>query len=135
MKKPATVDEYLEGVAEPARTTLAAMRAMMRELVPDAVELISYGMPGYKLNGDAVGGFAAFKEHCSYFPHSGTTLAGFPEEMAKYGGTKSGLHFALDKPLPKALVKKLVKARMAESEERKAAKSARGKGARKPPAD
>lgn len=122
MTKPTTVDEYLETVPEPARTTLAAMRAMMREIVPDAVEVISYGMPGYKLNGDAVGGFAAFKEHCSYFPHSGTTLAGFPEEMAKYGGTKSGLHFGLDKPLPKALVKKLVKARIAEGEERKAAK-------------
>ncbi len=116
------MEEYLEGVPEPARTTLAAMRAMMRELVPDAEEVISYGMPGYKLNGEAVGGFAAFQEHCSYFPHSGTTLAGFPEAMAKYGGTKSGLHFPLDKPLPKALVKKLVKARMAENAERAALK-------------
>lgn len=122
MTKPTTVDEYLATVPEPARTTLAAMREMMREIVPDAVEVISYGMPGYKLNGDAVGGFAAFKEHCSYFPHSGDTLAGFPDVMAKYGGTKSGLHFALDKPLPKALVKKLVKARIAEGLERKAAK-------------
>lgn len=122
MTKPTTIDEYLETVPEPARTTLAAMRAIMQELVPDAKEVISYGMPGYKLNGDTVGGFAAFKEHCSYFPHSGTTLEAFQPEVAKYGGTKSGLHFPLDKPLPKALVKKLVKARIAEAEQHAAAK-------------
>lgn len=105
------VDEYLAATVEPQRSTLTALRATLRELLPDAVEGISYGMPVFKVDGTAIAGYAAFTRHCAYLPHSGNVLAMVGDALAGYTSTSGSLHFAVDRPLPKALVRKLVKAR------------------------
>lgn len=119
MKKVSTVDEYLAGVPEPARSTLNKVRARIRSAVPaEATEGISYGMPAFYFNGPLVG-FAAFAHHCSFFPMSGSALEEFAEELAGYSTSKGTIRFPVDKPLPAALVKKLVKARIAQNEAKK----------------
>jgi uncharacterized protein YdhG (YjbR/CyaY superfamily) len=113
------VDKYLAAVPEPARATLNKIREMIRSaLPPEATEGISYGMPAFKHNGP-VAGYAAFPGHCGYFVMSGTLLDSFKNELKGYPTTKGGIQFPVDKPLPEALVKKLVKARMAQNEGRK----------------
>ena len=92
---------------------------MIRSVVPpEAAEGISYGMPVFKYKGPVMG-FAAYSDHCSLFPMSGTLLDDFKEELKGYSTAKGTIHFPLDKPLPAALVKKLVKARMALNEGKK----------------
>lgn len=115
-KKIATVDEYLAAVPEPARGTLEKVRAVIRSAAPKgATEAISYGMPVFKYNGP-LAGYAAFSGHCSFFPMSGTLLEDFQEELAGYSVSKGTIRFAPDKPLPASLVRKLVKARVAQNE-------------------
>ncbi len=110
----AEIDEYLAGLDEPKRSTLEDLRRTILAVVPDAEQCISYGMPAFKLRGKAVAGFAAFKDHLSYFPHSGTVLPELAEEVAGYGGSKGTLHFAVDTPLPRPLVEKLIAVRLGE---------------------
>ena len=110
------VDAYIEAVHEPARAKLKQLRRIVRSIVPDAVEGISYGMPYYKWNGALVG-FAAFKSHIGFFP--GAIVSQFKRELAGYETAKGTVRFPLDKPLPVTLIKKLLKASMA----RNAAKS------------
>ncbi|HEX6539667.1 MAG TPA: DUF1801 domain-containing protein [Candidatus Dormibacteraeota bacterium] len=107
-----TIDEYLATLDEPKRSTLQQLRAEIRAAVPDAEECISYGCPAFRVRGKVVAGFAAFTNHLSYLPHSGSVLPKFGDELAAYGGTKSALHFPVDRPLPAALVKKLVATRL-----------------------
>ena len=111
----ADVDEYLRGLEEPKRGTLQALRGTILEIVPDAEQVISYGMPAFRVNGKTVAGFAAFKAHLSYLPFSGSVLSQLTEELQGYSMTKSALHFAVDESLPKALVEKLIAARVAEA--------------------
>jgi uncharacterized protein YdhG (YjbR/CyaY superfamily) len=106
------IDRYLADVDEPKRTTLEALRRSILEVVPDAEQCISYGVPAFKVQGKTVAGFAAFKTHLSYLPHSGSVLAALGDDVAQYERTKGSLHFAIDKPLPKRLVKKLVTTRL-----------------------
>jgi uncharacterized protein YdhG (YjbR/CyaY superfamily) len=114
-KAPKTVDEYLAIVPEPARTTLTKIRATIRAAAPkEATEGISYGMPMFKYKGMLVG-FAAFSKHCSLFPGAGP-IAELQEELKSFPISKGTIQFPMDKPLPAALVKKLVKARVAENE-------------------
>ena len=114
--KPNAVDEYLANVSEPARTTLAKVRATIRAAAPaEAVEVISYGIPAFKYKGYLVG-FAAFKNHCSLFAMNGTAVGELAEELKNYRTSKGTIQFPLDKPLPKTLIKKLVKARIAKNE-------------------
>jgi uncharacterized protein YdhG (YjbR/CyaY superfamily) len=108
------VDEYLAALEEPKRTTLVQLRETIMSIVPDAEQCISYGMPAFKLHGKTIAGFAAFKNHVSYLPHSGSVIPALATETKGFSGTKGSLHFAVDRPLPKALVKKLLVARMAE---------------------
>jgi uncharacterized protein YdhG (YjbR/CyaY superfamily) len=103
-----TVDEYLVGVPEPHRTTLMQLREVLRELLPQAEEGISYNMPAFIVNGKPVAGYAYFKEHCSYFPHSGSVLPELADELAGYNWSKGTLQFPPDQPLPKDLVRRLV---------------------------
>jgi uncharacterized protein YdhG (YjbR/CyaY superfamily) len=107
-----TVDEYLAGVPEPKRATLAELRRTILEIIPDAEECISYGMPAYRLHGRVVAGFAAFKDHLSYLPHSGSVLSELPEELAGYEKTSGSLHFPVDEPLAKHIVEKLIAVRL-----------------------
>jgi len=112
--KPATIDAYLAAVKGERREALEALRRTIRALVPGAEECISYGMPAFRVEGEMVGGFAVTARGCSYYPFSGSTLDGLAAELEGYGRTKSALHFAPDRPLPKALVRKLIRARLAE---------------------
>ena len=108
------VDEYLRGVEEPGRRTLQTLRRTILEIVPDAEEVISYRVPAYRVGGETVAGFAAFKNHLSYLPFSGSVLSQLADELDSYTMTKSSLHFPVDRPLPKALVKKLINVRLAQ---------------------
>ena len=105
----AEVDAYLAGVAEPGRSTLEALRASILLVVPDAEQVISYGLPGFKVDGRVVAGFAANKNSLSYYPHSGQVLTMAGDAVANYTGTKGALHFDLDKPLPQNLVELLIR--------------------------
>jgi uncharacterized protein YdhG (YjbR/CyaY superfamily) len=109
------IDAYLGTLDEPARTTLTRLRDTIAALAPEAEQCISYGMPAFRLGGDVVAGFAAFKNHLSYLPHSGSVLARLAKETEGYTKTKGSLHFPVEEPLPEALVKKLLDARIAES--------------------
>ena len=113
------IDEYLAGVPEPARTTLNKIRAAIRSAVPpETTEAITYRIPSFKYKGPLVG-FAAFPDHCSLFVMSGTLLDGFEKELRGYSTSKGTIRCPVDKPLPAALVKKLVKARIAQNEAKK----------------
>ena len=109
------IDEYLRGVEEPGRSTLQTLRRTILEIVPDAEEVISYRVPAFRVGGETVAGFAAFKNHLSYLPFSGLVLSQLAEELDGYAMTKSSLHFPVDRPLPRALVKKLIKVRLAQA--------------------
>ena len=119
MKKGAavaqSVEEYLAGVPEPAHTTLNKMRATIRSAAPkDATEAISYGMPSFRYKGGPLVYYAAFAEHCSFFPASVAVLQQFAEELKAYSTSKGTIRFPTDKPLAATLVKKMVKARVAQ---------------------
>jgi uncharacterized protein YdhG (YjbR/CyaY superfamily) len=122
MKKsvvPRNIDDYLAGVPEPARSTLEKVRAAIRSAVPvEATEAISYRIPTFRYNGGLVA-FAAFSKHCSLFPMSLAVMEMFKGDLKKFHTSKGTIHFPLDKPLPAALVKKIVKARIAEKERKK----------------
>lgn len=110
------VNAYLAKVPEPARTTLEKVRATIRSVVPaEATEGISYGMPAFRYKGPLVG-YAAFKNHCSFFPMQASLIDEMKDELKNYRTSKGTLQFSIDKPLPQALVKKMVKLRIAENE-------------------
>ena len=113
------VDEYLRGLEEPKRSTLESVRRTILEIVPEAEEVISYRVPAFRVDGKTVAGFAAFKNHLSYLPFSGSVIGQLSNELDRYATTKSALHFPIDRPLPKALVKKLIQVRLAETQRRK----------------
>lgn len=108
------VDAYLAKVGQPHRSTLKEMRIRIREVIPNSEEGIAWGMPVYKVEGKYVAGFAAFKNHCSYFPYSGGVTETLFLDLEKYVTSKGTVHFPIDKPLPKTLIRKLVKVRLAE---------------------
>ena len=110
----ADVDDYLRALDEPERSTLETLRGQILEFVPDAEQVISYGVPAFRVHGKTVAGFAAFKSHLSYLPFSGSVLGPLSAQLEGYTKTKSALHFHADRPLPKALVNQLVAARLAE---------------------
>jgi uncharacterized protein YdhG (YjbR/CyaY superfamily) len=112
------IDAYLEGLDEPRRNTLQQLRETILEIVPDAEQGISYGLPAFRVHGKVVAGFAAFKNHLSYLPHSGSVLPELADEVAGHGGTRGSLHFPIDRPLPKPLVEKLIAIRLRQIAER-----------------
>jgi uncharacterized protein YdhG (YjbR/CyaY superfamily) len=113
---PQTVDDYLAALPKEARATLEKIRKTIKAVAPKATEVISYQMPMYKHHGMLVG-FAAFKDHCSLFPGA-KVVATYKDELKSYKTSKGTIRFPIGKPLPAALVKKLVKARIAENERR-----------------
>ena len=112
--KPTSIDEYLAKVSGEKRAALDQLRALLRALLPKAEECISYGLPAFRLDGEVVAGFAATAKGCSYYPFSGSTLATLAFDLEGYAMTAGALHFAPTKPLPRALVRKLLKTRIAE---------------------
>ena len=109
------IDDYLAGIEEPKKRTLQALRRTILEVLPDAEQCITYNLPTFKVNGKAVAGFAAFKNHCSYFPMSGSVLPELRDDVARYKTSSGALQFATDRPLPKRLVKKLIRVRLAQA--------------------
>jgi len=112
--KATTIDEYLAGLSDDKRAALEKIRKAIRASAPDAEECMSYGIPAFRLEGRLVAGFAASARHCSYFPMSGSIVSALQEDLAGYDTSKGAIRFATDQPLPAALVRKLVKARIAE---------------------
>ena len=109
------VDEYLRGLEEPKRSTLEVLRRTILDVVPDADQVISYRVPAFRVGGKTVAGFAAFRDHLSYLPFSGSVLSQLADELAGYTMTRSALHFPVDHPLSKELVERLIAVRLAEA--------------------
>lgn len=110
----AEVDAYLAHLDEPERSALSELRRTILDVVPDAEESISYAMPAFRVRGQVVAGFAAFKHHLSYFPHSGSVIPRLHDEVAGYTTSKGALQFHVDQPLPRGLVEKLVSVRLSQ---------------------
>ncbi|GAA2751760.1 iron chaperone [Amnibacterium kyonggiense] len=108
----AEIDAYLSSLAEPQRSTLEEMRRRILEVVPDAEQGMSYGVPAFKVDGRTVAGIAAFTNHLSYLPHSGSVLSALEEELGEREHTKSALHFPPGEPLPRSLVRRLIEAKL-----------------------
>ena len=116
-KAAKTVDEYLAGTPEPARSTLQHIRKVIKSVVPkEATEVISYRIPMFKFKGMLVG-YAAFAKHCSLFPTGSGVIEKFAKELKGYSTSRGTIQFPPDKPLPDALIKKIVKERVKENRE------------------
>ena len=116
-KAAKTVDEYLAGTPEPARSTLTHIRRVIQSVVPkETTEVISYRIPMFKFNGMLVG-YAAFSKHCSLFPTGSGVIEKFAKELKGYKTSRGTIQFPSDKPLPDALVKKIVRERVKENRE------------------
>lgn len=114
---PKDIDSYLSSVPEPARSTLEKMREIIQAAAPKATEKISYGIPTFHYLRSLVA-FAAFKDHCSFFPMNSSLIAAHKADLKSYGLSKGTIRFPVDQPLPAALVKKMVKARIKDNEAR-----------------
>ena len=112
-QKPATIDEYLARVSPDQRDLLQKLRKTIRAVAPKVEECISYGIPAFRLNGRSLVFFGAWANHCSFYPGSSAMLKKFQSDLKGFQITKGTIRFSPDKPLPLALVKKLVKARIA----------------------
>jgi uncharacterized protein YdhG (YjbR/CyaY superfamily) len=108
----AEVTAHLKKFDKPQRDALQAVRETIAEVLPEAEEVIKYGIPTFTVNGKGIFGYDGFKKHNSLFPYSGSFNQLFHDELKGYEQTKSSIHFAIDKPFPKTLLKKLVKARL-----------------------
>lgn len=108
----AEVDAYLAALEEPKRSTLTALRRSIMAVVPNAEQGMSYGMPAFRVDGKVVAGFAAFKNHLAYLPHSGEVLTVLSDRLTAYECTKGSLHVPVDEPLPDDLVASLVHAKL-----------------------
>lgn len=110
----APIDAYLARLPAKQSAALAKLRKQIHAIVPDVEECISYRMPAFRYRERVIAGFIARKDGCSYLPFSGTTLKTLAKDIARYEHTKSSLHFDADKGLPSTLVRKLLRARIAE---------------------
>lgn len=107
------IDSYIADLENPLeREAIENLRKILRELLPGAVECISYGIPTLKVGGKWMAGFAKFKNHLSFFPFSGSIFEYFPEEMKDWKHTKSSLHFTVDKPIPREFLEKMIRKRL-----------------------
>lgn len=111
------IDSYLAAVPQDMKPVLEKLRHAIKQAAPEAEEVISYGMPAFKYHGMLVY-FAAFKNHCSFFPASGLLIKEMATELAAYKTSKGTIQFTIDKPLPAALVKKMVKMRVKQNLEK-----------------
>jgi uncharacterized protein YdhG (YjbR/CyaY superfamily) len=111
----AEIDQYLDALEEPKRSTLAALRDTIAGLLPDAEQGMSYGLPAFRVRGKTVAGFAAFKHHLSYLPHSGSVFPELAADLAGYTTSSGALRFAVGEPLPVPLVEKLIAVRLRQA--------------------
>jgi len=115
---PSDIDTYLASVPDGPRAALQKLREVIAAAAPKAEETISYQIPTFRHMGSLVG-FAAFKNHCSFYVMSPALMEEFKDALQSYDTAKGTIHFTAERPLPVALVKKLVKARVAENEARR----------------
>jgi uncharacterized protein YdhG (YjbR/CyaY superfamily) len=113
--KPKTIDEYLAGVNADQRAALGKLRKSIRAVAPKAEECISYGLAAFRLNGRPLVAFGASAKHCAFYPMNSTTVEAFREQLKHFETSKGTIRFQTDNPLPATLVRKLVKARIAET--------------------
>ena len=111
----AEIDAYLDLLSEPQKSTLSELRRTILAVLPDCEQGLSYGIPAFRVRGKVIAGFAAFKNHVSYFPHSGSVLPQLRRDVAKFPTSKGTLRFASDEPLPVPLVEKLISVRMQQA--------------------
>ena len=111
----AEIDAYLDQLEEPKRSTLIQLRRDILTVLPDAEQGIAYGVPAFKVEGKTVAGFAAFKNHLSYLPHSGSVFPELAEFLAGYEKSSGALRFPVDTPLPADLVRRLIAVRLAQT--------------------
>lgn len=109
------IDQYLADLEEPKRSTLQQLRKTILEVIPEAEEGISYQLPAFRVDGKVVAGFAAFKNHLSYLPHSGSVFPVLRDEVAGYKTSEGALQFPIDSSLPKTLVEQLIRVRIAQT--------------------
>jgi uncharacterized protein YdhG (YjbR/CyaY superfamily) len=109
------IDQYLDALEEPKRTTLARLRQTILDIVPEAEQGMSYGLPAFKVGGKTIAGFAAFKNHLSYLPHSGSVFPQLEDELKSYSTSSGALRFGVDQPLPAPLVEKLIAVRLRQA--------------------
>ena len=109
------VDRYLAALDEPKRSTLGLLRQMILDILPDAEQTMSYGLPAFKIDGKTIAGFAAFKNHLSYLPHSGSVFPECQDELERYTTSIGALRFKIDEPLPRSLVEKLITVRLRQA--------------------
>ena len=109
------IDQYLDALEEPKHTTLAQLRQTILDILPEAEQGISYGVPAFKVRGKTIAGFAAFKDHLSYLPHSGSVFPQLKDELTGYSTTSGALRFSIDQPLPASLVEKLIAVRLQQA--------------------
>jgi uncharacterized protein YdhG (YjbR/CyaY superfamily) len=110
-----TIDDYLATVDADKQAVLQKLRKTIKSIVPKAEECFSYGLPAFRLNGKPIAAFAAAAKHCAYYPMSGSVIAALKEELKDYETSKGAIRFQAAKPLPVALVRKLIKTRLAEN--------------------
>ncbi|HEX6520867.1 MAG TPA: DUF1801 domain-containing protein [Streptosporangiaceae bacterium] len=109
------IDQYLDAMEEPKRTTLARPPQTILGMVPEAEQGISYGVPAFKVRGKAVAGFAAFTNHLNYLPHSGSVFPQLKDELKSYSSSSGALRFSINEPLPVPLVEKLIAIRLQQA--------------------
>ena len=113
-KIPTEIATYYQSAPLPHRKTMLEMRSRILQVIPRAEEVVSYGMPAFKVNGSVVAGLLANKKHVGYYPFSGSVLTNFKKELESYSHTKSAIHIPPDQPLSKSLISKLIKARISQ---------------------
>ena len=109
------INEYLDRLDEPKRSTLTSLRRDILAVVPNAEQCISYAVPGFKVAGKTIAGFAAFKNHLSYLPHSGSVFPELADELTGYQKSSGALRFPPDEALPAGLVEKLIAVRLRQA--------------------
>lgn len=110
----ARVNAIYKSAPLPQRRTMLAMRKTILEIIPDAEEVVSYGMPAFKIEGNIVAGILHAKNHVGYYPFSGSVLRLFPQDLKNFSHTKSAIHVPINRPLSKTLIKKLIRARISQ---------------------
>jgi uncharacterized protein YdhG (YjbR/CyaY superfamily) len=109
------IDQYLESLDEPKRETLAQLRQEILNVLPEAEQGMSYNLPAFKVRGKTIAGFAAFKSHLSYLPHSGSVFPELTDELKGYTTSSGALRFDIGRPLPALLVEKLIAVRLRQA--------------------
>ena len=114
LKNRSKVEAIYQSAPLPHRKTMLAMRKTIMSVIPKAEEVVSYGMPAFKLDGKVIAGLLHAKNHVGYYPFSGSVLKLFPKDLKNYSSTKSAIHVPVDKPLSKTFITKLIKARISQ---------------------